>query len=125
MSKSVYRSTSHVCNASLKKISEKTVNDFSKHKTNNSFWSSSNFPIILEMFLNKKGFSATGFSSSDCNQFYRTSYAKQKLEPLSEKNLDRLSKDFKDEEELLHQEELSITKIDCLNDNRNNNLESI
>lgn len=115
MSKSIYRSTSHVCNASLKKFSNKTVNEFIKYRTNMSLRSSDFAPSSSKIMSNTKGFSTTSFSNF--NQFNKSGYSKPLLEPLSEKNMDGSCRDFNEEA----QEELFKTKIDNLK--RNNEKE--
>lgn len=89
MSKTAYRSTSHICNATLKKISGdgKSQNESNKQKTNMSFRSNNNFFSSNSKILanNTKGFSDTNFSNF--NQFNKTSYSKPKLEPLGERKV--------------------------------------
>lgn len=80
INKSVYRSTSHVCNASIKKINEKSLNESRMLKTNMSF-RSSNTLGISRIINNTKGFSITGYSGF--NNFNKTG-TKLKLEPLKE-----------------------------------------
>jgi len=115
MNKTIYRSTSHVCNASLKKHNDKSQFDVSKYKSNTSFRSFNMASGKSKIASNTRGFSMTNYSNFNFNPLNRTSFSKLKLEPLNEKNVIK-SKDFS-------QEEIDYFKnnLDNYNDfNRNN-----
>jgi hypothetical protein len=120
MSKTIFRSTSHVCNGTLKKSSDKTINELSKYKTNMSFKSSNNVLGNSKKMNHTRGFSTTSFF--DFNQLNRTSYAKPKLEPLSGKNLNKGCKDFiEGDQDELFKNKLENSKNNTNNNNNNNN----
>ena len=115
MSKTVFRSTSHVCNGTLKKSGDKTFNELSKYKTNISFMSSNNALGNSKKMNHTRGFSSSSFFNF--NQLNRTLYAKPKLEPLSQKNLNKGCKDFMEEDK----DELFKNKLENCKNNTNNN----
>jgi len=97
--KSIYRSTSHVCNSTLKKLGEQTLNDFSKYKTNMSFRSSNNPIGNSKIMSNTRGFSVTNFSNFNAIN-NKTSNNKLSLEPLNEKKINKeFCKEFLEGEE--------------------------
>lgn len=77
INKDVFKSTSHICNASIKKITSVGLND-SKMRTNMSFKSS----IGLSRIMTSRGFNQTGFSGFNTNM--NKTGGKFKLEPLRE-----------------------------------------
>lgn len=113
-SRSVFRSTTHVCNASLKKVSEKSLNDVSKFRSNISIKSSN--PLY-----NSKTFTNTrGFSSASCSNFNFhkcSNNHKSKLHPLSESQ-----KTQSQLEKALINENLNDKEINFLNNNLDNKI---
>lgn len=115
MSKTIIRSTSHICNATLKKPYEKASNEFSKFRTNMSFRSSNSGLGNSKLMTHTRGFSMTNFSNF--NQLNKTSYTKPKLEPLSENNINQYCKDYHEEDK----EYLFKNKLENIK-NINNNI---
>jgi hypothetical protein len=109
INKTVFRSTSHICNASIKKITNQSLND-SKMRTNMSFKSSIGFSRIMN---STKGFNQTGFSGFNLNA-NKTGH-KFKLEPLKE------NKGFKFEKEKEASDGEGFDSMNNNNQNNNNN----
>lgn len=115
ISKSIHRSTSHVCNATFKKTSEKSFNEISKNKTNISFKTTSN--ILLNN--HNKGFLST--FNSNFNHFNKSTFSKFKLEPLTEKKVN----DFNSEISSNKAQEEPNNSCKLVMDNQNENKENL